>query len=73
MDGEGQREDTAHIRTLAQKAATVQNLLQDLEVALVGAGDKTSLRLVGDLKRAWRAFRDEAIHSRVAHGPSAPR
>jgi len=72
MDDEGQRENTAHIRTLAQQAAKVQHLLQDLEVALVGAGDKASLRLVGDLKRAWRGFRDQAIHRPVAEGPDAP-
>lgn len=64
MDGQNAPPaDTARIRSLAEKAARVQDVLQDLEVALLRSGDKSGLRLVGDLKRTWRNFRDEALGS----------
>jgi|GEM_PF-7063592 len=52
---------TVHLRALADKAGQIRDLLQDLEVALLGTGDRDGLRLVADLKRAWREFRDEAL------------
>ena len=54
------------IRTLAEPAARVQILLVDLELALLPAGETPALRLLGDLKRAWREFRNEAMRE----GPS---
>ena len=50
-----------HTRALAQRAARVQDMLGDLEVSLLPGGDSPALRLVRDLKIAWRAFRDEAM------------
>ena len=50
-----------HTRALAQRAAQVQDLLGDLELALLPAGETPALRLLGELKRAWREFRDEAM------------
>ena len=40
------------IRALADRAALVQDLLGDLELALLPAGETPALRLLGDLKRA---------------------
>ena len=50
------------IRSLAQQAARVQDLLQDLEVSVLSSGDRVALRLTVELKRAWREFRDQALH-----------
>jgi len=58
---ESQAPGTERIRLLAEKAARVQDVLQDLEVALLRTGDKGGLRLIGELKRAWRGFKDEAM------------
>lgn len=49
------------IQALAQRAARVQDLLQDMEVALLASADKGGLRVLVSLKRAWREFRDEAM------------
>jgi hypothetical protein len=49
------------IRSLAQQAARVQDLLQDLEVSVLSSGDRVALRLTVELKRAWREFRDQAL------------
>lgn len=57
---------TAHIQALAQRAARIQDLLQDMEVALLGTGDTEALRVLGGLKRAWRDFRDEALREGAA-------
>ena len=51
----------AHLRALAQRAARVQDILGDLELSLLPGGDSPILRLVRDLKVAWREFRDEAM------------
>ncbi len=55
-----------HIRALADRAARVQDLLVDLELALLPAGENPALRLLGDLKRAWREFRDEVVQGGAA-------
>ena len=54
---------TDRLRALAERAARVQDLLGDLELALLPAGESPALRLLGELKRAWREFRDEAMRS----------
>lgn len=59
----------AHLRALAERAARVQDLLGDLELALLPAGETPALRLLGDLKRVWREFRDEALRGAPAAGP----
>ncbi len=53
--------ETDRIRALAERAARVQDLLGDLEVALLPAGESPALRTLRDLKAAWRGFRDEAL------------
>ena len=53
----------AHLRALAERAARVQDLLGDLELALLPAGESPALRLLGELKRAWREFRDEVMRT----------
>ncbi len=53
----------AHLRVLAERAAQVQDLLGDLEVSLLPGGASPALRLVRDLKAAWREFRDEAMRT----------
>lgn len=63
MNEQVPNDPTLRLRTLAEKAAHVQDWLQDLEVALLGAGDRSSLKLLGELKRAWREFKDEALRS----------
>ena len=52
---------TDSIHALAERAAKVQDLLGDLELALLPAGETPALRLLGVLKVAWREFRDEAM------------
>lgn len=42
------------IRTLAEQAARVQDVLGDLDLALVPGGETPAMRLLGELKRAWR-------------------
>ena len=54
---------TDRLRALAERAARVQDLLGDLELALLPAGESPALRLLGELKRAWLEFRDEAMRS----------
>lgn len=61
--------DPAHreadrIRALAERAARVQDLLGDLEVSLLPAGETRGLRLLRDLKAAWREFKDDAMRGR---------
>lgn len=51
------------LQALAQRAARVQDLLQDMEVALLASAAKDGLRLLGELKRAWREFKDEAMRA----------
>ena len=58
----------AHLRALAERAAQVQDILGDLELSLLPGGDSPVLRLVRDLKAAWREFRDEAMRG----DPAAP-
>lgn len=58
---EQEHPEVARLRALAERAAQVQDLLGDLEVSLLPGGDSPALRLVRDLKIAWRAFRDEAM------------
>ncbi len=62
------------IRTLAEQAARLQDILGDLEVALVHGGETPAMRLLGELKRAWRDFKDEAMRSgsMAASGGDAP-
>ena len=62
---------TDRIRALAERAARVQDLLGDMELALLPAGGTPALRLLGDLKRAWREFRDEAMRGTPSAGPEA--
>ena len=50
-------------QALDQRAARVQDLLQDMEVALLASTDKDGLRVFGGLKRAWREFRDLAMRN----------
>jgi hypothetical protein len=57
------------IRALAAKAARVQDLLGDLEVSLLPAPEPSALRLLHDLKAAWRDFRDDALRG----APGDPR
>ena len=52
---------TDRIHALAERAAKVQDLLGDLELALLPAGESPPLRLLRELKAAWREFRDEAM------------
>ena len=47
------------IQVLAQRAARVQDLLQDMEVALLASADKHGLQVLVGLKRAWREFRGD--------------
>lgn len=58
---EQEHPEVARLRALAERAAQVQDLLGDLEIALLPAGESPALRLLGDLKAAWREFRDEAL------------
>lgn len=53
--------DTDRIRALAERAARVQDILGDLEVALLPPGDSRALKVLGELKAAGREFRDEAM------------
>lgn len=58
---EQEHPEPARLHGLAERAAKVQDLLGDLEIALLPAGETPALRLLGDLKRAWREFRDETM------------
>lgn len=64
--------DRTYLRALAERAARVQDLLGDLEVALLLAGDGRAIRLLGELKGAWRAFRDEAMLGAGHSGEGVP-
>ena len=64
--GEQEHPETVPLRALAERAAQVQDLLGDLEVSLLPGGDSPALRLVRDLKVAWREFRDEAMREATA-------
>ena len=66
--GMGSQESINRIHGLAERAARVQDLLGDLEVVLLPAGETPALRLLGELKRAWRDFRDEAMREGSARG-----
>ena len=52
--------DTDRIRALAERAARVQSLLGDLELALLPAGESPALKMLRNLKGAWREFRRDA-------------
>lgn len=54
------------IQAPPQRAARVQGLLQDMEVALLSSADKDRLRVLGGLKRAWRRFRGLAMRNGAA-------
>ena len=62
------QESINRIHGLAERAARVQDLLGDLEIVLFPAGETPALRLLGELKRAWRDFRDEAMRKGGASG-----
>lgn len=67
MDAQGfVAPDTTHILALTARAARVQDLLGDLEVALVPAAETPAMRVLRDLKAAWREFRDEAMRQGAA-------
>ena len=63
MDQQPQTQPEGDIRLhdLAAKAAAVQDLLRDIEIAMLPAGETASTRLLRDLKQAWREFRDAAL------------
>ena len=58
--------DPDKIGTLAERAARVQTLLGDLELAGLPGGETPAMRTLRDLKMAWRAFRDEAMREATA-------
>lgn len=60
--------DTDRIRARAERAARVQDILGNLEVALLPDGETPALRLLRDLKVARRALREEAMRGGVVGG-----